>query len=86
MDEEEKELMAAVSRDEWKSVSDLERQKEKEMEAAWNSLKSDRRMNSRFSGKDYRQIQIKAAEGVKPYQTLAAGIVHEYLNSYVSSK
>lgn len=86
LDEEEKELMASIDRDEWKSVSDLEQQKQKAMEAAQNTLKKNRRINLRLSEKDYRQIQIKAVEEGMPYQTLISSIVHKYLNGSLSPK
>ena len=86
MDEEEKELMESLDRDEWEPVSDLEEQKLKAMEAARNTLKKNRRINLRLSEKDYRQIQIKAAEEGMPYQTLIASIVHKYLSGSLSPK
>ncbi len=86
LDEEEKELMESIDRDEWKSVNDLEQQKQKAMEAARNTLKKNRRINLRLSEKDYRQIQIKAVEEGMPYQTLISSIVHKYLNGSLSPK
>lgn len=86
LDEEEKELMESIDRDEWEPVSDLEEQKLKAMEAARNTLKKNRRINLRLSEKDYRQIQIKAAEEGMPYQTLIASIVHKYLSGSLSPK
>ena len=70
MDEEEKELMKSIDRNEWKLVNDLEQQKQKAMEAAKNTLKKNRRINLRLSEKDYRQIQIKAVEESMPYQII----------------
>jgi len=86
LDEEEKELMESIDRDEWKSVDDLEQQKQKAMEAARNTLNKNRRINLRLSEKDYRQIQIKAVEEGMPYQTLISSIVHKYLNGSLSPK
>jgi len=40
MDEDEKELMKSIDRNEWKLVNDLEQQKQKAMEAAKNTLKT----------------------------------------------
>lgn len=86
MDEEEKELMESIDRDEWKSVNDLGPQKQKAMAAARNTLKKNRRINLRLSEKDYRQIQIKAVEEGIPYQTLISSIVHKYLNGSLLPK
>ena len=86
LDEEEKELMESIDRDEWKSVNDLGPQKQKAMAAARNTLKKNRRINLRLSEKDYRQIQIKAVEEGIPYQTLISSIVHKYLNGSLLPK
>ena len=86
LDEEEKELIASIERDEWKSVDDLEKHKQIAAEAARNTLKKNRRINLRLSERDYKQIQIRAAEEGIPYQTLISSILHKYLNGTLSPK
>ena len=80
IDQEEKDLMDSLERDEWKPVKNFNREKEKAISAARNTLKKDKRINLRLTQKDYHQIQIKAIEEGIPYQTLISSIVHKYLN------
>ena len=80
IDQEEKDLMESLERDEWKPVNNFNREKEKAISAARNTLKKDKRINLRLTQKDYHQIQIKAIEEGIPYQTLISSIVHKYLN------
>lgn len=85
IDQEEKDLMESIERDEWHSVENLEQEKEKAIQAARATLKKDKRINLRLTQKDYYQIQIKAVEEGIPYQTLIASIIHKYLNGSLSS-
>lgn len=85
IDQEEKDLMESIEREEWHSVENLEQEKEKAVQAARATLKKDKRINLRLTQKDYYQIQIKAVEEGVPYQTLIASIIHKYLNGSLSS-
>jgi predicted DNA binding CopG/RHH family protein len=80
LDQEEKDLMESIEREEWRSVRNIKQEKEKAIAAARNTLKKDKRINLRITQKDYHQIQIKAIEEGIPYQTLISSIVHKYLN------
>ena len=80
LDQEEKDLMESIERDEWQPVKNFDLEKTKAMEAARNTLKKDKRINLRLSQKDYHRIQIKAIEEGIPYQTLISSLVHKYLN------
>jgi predicted DNA binding CopG/RHH family protein len=86
IDQEEKDLMESIERDEWQPVKNFDRERKKAIEAARNTLKKDKRINLRLSQKDYHQIQIKAIEEGIPYQTLISSIVHKYLEWFLSSK
>jgi predicted DNA binding CopG/RHH family protein len=86
MDQEEKDLMESIERDEWKPVKNFDRERKKAVDAARNTLKKDKRINLRLSQKDYHQIQIKAIEEGIPYQTLVSSIVHKYLNGSLAPK
>jgi predicted DNA binding CopG/RHH family protein len=86
IDQEEKDLMESIERDEWESVKKFDREKEKAVLAARNTLKKDKRINLRLTQKDYHQIQIKAIEEGIPYQTLISSLVHKYLNGSLSPK
>jgi len=86
LDQEEKDLMESIEREEWRSVKNIKIEKEKAIAAARNTLKKDKRINLRFTQKDYRQIQIKAIEEGIPYQTLISSIVHKYLNGSLTPR
>lgn len=86
IDQEEKDLMESIEREEWKPVKDFDREKDKAVEAARNTLKKDKRINLRLTQKDYQQIQIRAIEEGIPYQSLIASIVHKYLNGRLISR
>ncbi len=80
LDQEEKDLMESIERDEWQQVTNLDQEKKRAIAAAKNTLKKDKRINLRLTQKDYKQIQIRAVEEGIPYQTLISSIVHRYLN------
>ncbi len=86
IDQEEKDLMESIERDEWQSVENIDQEKEKAIMAARNTLKKEKRINLRLTQKDYHQIQIKAIEEGIPYQTLISSLVHKYLNGSLASK
>ena len=86
IDQEEKDLMESIERDEWQPVKNFDRERKKAIEAARNTLKKDKRINLRLSQKDYRKIQIKAIEEGIPYQTLISSIVHKYLNGSLTPR
>jgi len=86
IDEEERDLMESIENDEWSSVKNLKKEKEKARLAARNTLKKDKRINLRLTQKDYHQIQIKAIEEGIPYQTLISSIIHKYLNGSLDSR
>ena len=86
IDQEEKDLMESIERDEWQPVKKFKKEKEKAIEAARNTLKKDKRINLRLTQKDYHQIQIKAIEEGIPYQTLISSLVHKYLNGSLAPR
>ncbi|RLC23892.1 MAG: antitoxin [Deltaproteobacteria bacterium] len=86
LDQEEKDLMESIEHEEWRSVKNIKIEKEKAIAAARNTLKKDKRINLRFTQKDYHRIQIKAIEEGIPYQTLISSIVHKYLNGSLAPK
>jgi predicted DNA binding CopG/RHH family protein len=86
IDEEERDLMESIEKDEWRSVQNIEREKEKAIAAAQNTLRKDKRINLRLTQKDYHQIQVKAIEEGIPYQTLISSIIHKYLNGSLAPR
>ena len=86
IDQEEKDLMESIEGDDWQPVNNFEKEKEKAIAAARNTLKKDKRINLRLSQKDYHQIQVKAIEEGIPYQTLISSLVHKYLNGSLAPR
>lgn len=80
LDQEEKDLMESIEKEEWQPVKNLEQEKKAAIQAARNTLKKDKRINLRLSQKDYHQIILRSIEEGIPYQALVASIVHKYLN------
>ena len=54
--------MESIEKDDWRSVKDFDREKEKVISASRNTLKKEKRINLRLTQKDYHQIQIRAIE------------------------
>ncbi|NQT70671.1 MAG: antitoxin [Desulfobacteraceae bacterium] len=86
IDQEEKDLMESIERDEWQSVKNINQEKEKAIAAARNTLKKNKRINLRLTQKDYQQIQIRAIQEGIPYQTLISSVIHKYLNGSLAPK
>jgi len=86
IDEEERDLMESIEKDEWRSVKNIEKEKEKAIAAARNTLKKDKRINLRLTQKDYHKIQVKSIEEGIPYQTLISSIIHKYLNGSLAPR
>ena len=51
IDQEEKDLMESIERDEWQPVKNFDRERKKAIEAARSTLKKDKRINLRLSPK-----------------------------------
>ena len=86
LDKEEKELSDSYDRGEWRSVKNLEREKQKLRDAAKNTLKKDARINIRLSSKDLGDIQVIAAREGIPYQTLLSSVIHKYASGQLAEK
>ncbi len=78
-DEFEQELLDSYEADEFKSVLTPER-KIQIMQMAENTLKQDKRINIRISGRDWNAIQRRALEEGIPCQSLVASILHKYVS------
>jgi predicted DNA binding CopG/RHH family protein len=76
--QEERELLTAVERGEWRSVTNLEKERTRYQGYARATFKKDRRINIRLSQKDLDALQTLALEEGIPYQTLIASILHKY--------
>ena len=86
LDRTEKELLESVEAGEWKSIRRKKAAAERYREFARATLRKDKRVNIRISGKDLSAIQIRAlAEGI-PYQTLISSVLHKYLSGLLVDK
>jgi len=83
LDKEEKELLEEIERDEWVSTLSSPNDLKKFQTAARNTLKKDKRVNIRISGRDLSSIQKIALEEGIPYQTLISSVLHKYVNKKI---
>jgi predicted DNA binding CopG/RHH family protein len=79
LDEEERELIHSIERNEWTEVPDVERVKEQARRFAEATIRKDRRMNIRISDRDLRNLKKKAMEEGIPYQTMVSMVLHKYV-------
>ena len=77
---EEMELLESIEKGEWKSINNLEEEKERYRKYASNTLRKDKRVNIRISERDLMKIRKKALEEGIPYQTLISSLLHKYIN------
>ncbi len=80
LDKEEKNLLESFERGEWESVPDLKKRRMELQEYAGETLRKDKRVNIRITGRDLRQLQRIALREGLPYQTLISSILHKYVN------
>ena len=78
LDKEEEELLRSFENNEWKTVQNIEQEKNQAQKAAKRYLQKDVRINIRLSSSDLNRIKQKAAYEGLPYQTLIASILHKY--------
>jgi|APCry4251928276_1046603.scaffolds.fasta_scaffold243342_3 predicted DNA binding CopG/RHH family protein len=84
--QEEKELLEAYEKDEWKSIKGKRKEISRYQGIANATFKKDNRVNIRISSKDVHAIQVKALEEGIPYQTLIASILHKYVTGKLTEK
>lgn len=78
--EDELYIINGIESGEFKSVKNLNKEKKRYSEYAANTLKKDKRVNIRMSGRDLQSLQRKAIEEGIPYQTLISSLLHKYIN------
>ena len=86
LDAEERELEESFERGEWKSVANLDAEIERHREYARATLRKDKRVNIRISGRDLEAIQKRSIEEGIPYQTLMASVLHKYISGRLVEK
>lgn len=83
LDKEEKEILDAYNKGEFKSVPNIEEEKQKLVAAARATLNKNRNINIRISERDLHKLKAKAAAKGLPYQTLVSSVLHQYSNDKV---
>ncbi len=84
--QEEKDILNSVERGEWKRIPNFKREAQRFQSIAQATLRKDKRINIRMTGRDMIHFQKKAvAEGL-PYQTLISSILHKYINGSLAVK
>ena len=84
-DDEELEILQAFEADTLTAATDSQRLMQSHREAAALTFKKDQRLNIRISSRDLKSLQARALEEGIPYQTLAASLVHQYVNGRLVS-
>ena len=80
LDPEEQELLASIERDEWRSVDNLEAEKQRYRGYARATARKNRRINIRLTTRDLEGLQTIALEEGIPYQTLITSVLHKYVS------
>jgi predicted DNA binding CopG/RHH family protein len=79
LDKDEQEILEAFNAGEFKSDLTDER-KRMLARSAEESIRKDKRLNIRISGRDLSALQRRALEQGIPYQTLVSSILHKYVS------
>jgi len=77
---EEQEIVDSFEKGEWVPVQNFSKRKAELMRYARNTLKKDRRLNIRISGRDLTELQKKAVSEGLSYQTYVSSIIHKFVN------
>lgn len=80
LDKEEKEILEAFEKSEFKPLSNSKELKKYYQQIARNTSNKSKNINIRLSLGTLYRLKSKAAEEGLPYQTLAASILHKYAN------
>ena len=81
LDEEERELLESIERDEWQSVPNVQGEVKRLQgyaRAAVEKSRKTKRVNLRISEGDLITLKTRAEEEGLPYQTLMASVLHKY--------
>ena len=79
-DDEEKKLIAAYERGEFRPVKDQKGARRAAVESARRYMRKDERINIRLSTADLEMLKRRAAEEGLPYQSLIASVLHKYVS------
>ncbi len=77
-DEDERDVITAYERGDFRPVRDQGRAKQEAVHAARRYMRKNARINIRLSATDLEMLKRRAAEEGLAYQTLIASILHKY--------
>ena len=84
--DEELEILRALESGSLQLVKDSTRLIKAHRTAAGATFKKDQRLNTRISSRDLKNLQARALEEGIPYQTLAASLLHKYVNGQLVNR
>jgi len=82
IDEDEKSLIEAYDRGEFKPAKPQKKLKAAAETAARLYVRKDARINIRLSSTDLEMLKRRAIEEGLPYQSLISSILHKYVSGY----
>ena len=86
-DQDEKDIIDSFENDEWRSIENIDKEKQNHAIYARNTFLKNKRINIRITEKDFLGLKQKSLEEGIPYQSLISSILHKYLNgSLVENK
>lgn len=77
-DEDEKDVITAYERGEFRPVKDQDRSTQEALHAARRYMRKDARISIRLSTADLEMLKRRAAEEGLAYQALIVSILHKY--------
>lgn len=80
LDPEEREIVEAFESGKIKPLPNLAKFRREARAIARNTLNKKKNINIRLSERTLYRLKVKAIEEGLPYQTLAASILHKYVN------
>jgi predicted DNA binding CopG/RHH family protein len=85
-DDEERKLITAYERGEFKPVKNQKGAKRTAVQAAERYMRKDARINIRLSSADLEMLKQRAVEEGLPYQSLIASVLHKYVSGSALDK
>jgi predicted DNA binding CopG/RHH family protein len=79
-DDEEKKVITAYERGEFRPARDQKGAKQTATQAARRYMRKDARINIRMSAADLEMLKQRAVEEGLPYQSLIASVLHKYVS------
>jgi predicted DNA binding CopG/RHH family protein len=79
-DEDDKDVIAAYERGEFRPVKNQRGAKQEAAQAAGRYMRKDARINIRLSSADLQMLKRRAAEERLAYQTLISSVLHKFVS------